>query len=215
MNTFSQIIGNKERSYNQFADDITGKLYCALPAIVESVNYENQTIEASPVTIMKRTDDAGMVTDFKLPMLVDVPFQCYKGGGYSITVPVKQGDECLIIFTDVDFSAWFQNGGFNYAEHSFQHSYTNAIAIIGISSEVNAIPNYNPNAIEVRNADASEKISLSEGNITLKSATITLDGNVTTTGTSNLQGTTTIQGKQFLSHVHSNGNQGSNTGGVV
>lgn len=209
MNTLSQILGDQERSYNQFADDIISKLYCALPAIVESVNFENQTLEASPVTIMKRTNDAGMVTDFKLPLLVDVPFQCYKGGDYSITVPVKQGDECLIIFTDVDFSAWFQNGGFNYAEHSFQHAYSNAMAIIGFSSEVKAVKNYNPNAIEIRNADASEKISLSAGNITLKSATITLDGKVTTTGT------TTIQGKEFLSHVHSNGNQGANTGGVV
>lgn len=209
MNSLSQIIGDTERSNNLFADDITSKLYCALPAIVESVNFENQTLEASPVTIMKRTNDAGMVTDFKLPLLVDVPFQCYKGGDYSITVPVKQGDECLIIFTDVDFSAWFQNGGFNYAEHSFQHAYSNAMAIVGFSSEVKAVKNYNPNAIEIRNADASEKISLSAGNITLKSATITLDGEVTTTGT------TTIQGKEFLSHVHSNGNQGANTGGVV
>lgn len=209
MNSLSQIIGDTERSNNLFADDISSKLYCALPAIVESVNFENQTLEASPVTIMKRTNDAGMVTDFKLPLLVDVPFQCYKGGDYSITVPVKQGDECLIIFTDVDFSAWFQNGGFNYAEHSFQHAYSNAMALVGFSSEVKAIKNYNPNAIEIRNADASEKISLSAGNITLKSATITLDGEVTTTGT------TTIQGKEFLSHVHSNGNQGANTGGVV
>lgn len=209
MNSLSQIIGDTERSNNLFADDITSKLYCALPAIVENINFENQTLEASPVTIMKRTNDAGMVTDFKLPLLVDVPFQCYKGGDYSITVPVKQGDECLIIFTDVDFSAWFQNGGFNYAEHSFQHAYSNAMAIVGFSSEVKAVKNYNPNAIEIRNADASEKISLSAGNITLKSATITLDGEVTTTGT------TTIQGKEFLSHVHSNGNQGANTGGVV
>lgn len=209
MNSLSQIIGDTERSNNLFADDITSKLYCALPAIIESVNFENQTLEASPVTIMKRTNDAGMVTDFKLPLLVDVPFQCYKGGDYSITVPIKQGDECLIIFTDVDFSAWFQNGGFNYAEHSFQHAYSNAMAIVGFSSEVKAVKNYNPNAIEIRNADASEKISLSAGNITLKSATITLDGEVTTTGT------TTIQGKEFLSHVHSNGNQGANTGGVV
>lgn len=214
MNTISQLLGDQERSFNQFADDITGKLYCALPAIVQSVNFENQTIEAQPVTIMKRTDDSGVVTDFTLPLLVDVPFQCYKGGGYSITVPIKAGDECLIIFTDVDYSAWFQNGGFNHAEHSFTHSYSNAMALIGFSSEVNAIPEYNQNAIEVRNADGTEKFSLSEGNITLKSATITLDGNVTVTGSSDLQGSTTIQSKDFLQHVHSNGNEGANTGGV-
>lgn len=215
MNSVTYIVGEQKSSYDKFAEHITSNMYCSLLAIVSSVNYENQTLEANPVTIMRTVDDNGKLHDFKLPMLIDVPFQCYKGGGYSITVPVKEGDECLIVFTDVDFSAWFQNGGFNFAEHSFKHAYSNAIAIIGFSSEVNSIQNYNPNAVEIRNADGTQKISLSEGNITLKSATITLDGNVTTTGTSNLQGTTTIQEKDFLSHAHSNGNQGKNTGGVI
>lgn len=214
METLTDMAGDKNRSYDVFSKDIMSKIYCALPAIVDTVNFENQTITAKPVTIMKYTNDNGVVSDFQMPLLQDVPFQCYKGGEYSITVPVKEGDECLIIFTDVDFSAWFQNGGFQYAEHSFIHSYSNAMAIIGFSSEIKAIANYNPNAVEVRNSDGSEKISLSTGNITLKSATITLDGNVTTTGTSNLQGTTTIQGKDFMGHIHSNGNQGANTGGV-
>lgn len=215
METLTDMAGDKDRNYKQYEKDILSNLYCALPAIVESVNYENQTLEAKPVTIMKSTDTEGVVSDFQMPLILDVPFQCYKGGGYSVTVPVKAGDEVLIVFTDVDFSAWFQNGGFNYAEHSFRHSYSNAIAIIGFSSEVNAIPDYNPNAVEIRNADGTEKVSLSQGNITLKSATITLDGNLTVTGTSNLQGATTIQSKDFLGHKHSNGNQGANTGGVV
>lgn len=214
METLSDMAGDKDRNFNQFAKDIMSKIYCALPAIVDTVNYENQTLTAKPVTIMKFTDNNGVVSDFQMPLIMDVPFQCYKGGGYFVTVPVKEGDEVLIIFTDVDFSAWFQNGGFQYAEHSFQHSYSNAMAVVGFSSEVNAISNYNSQAVEIRNLDASEKISLSAGNITLKSATITLDGNVTTTGTSNLKGQTTIQEKVFLTHIHSNGNQGANTGGV-
>ena len=215
MNTLTQITGEQKSSFDKLSDNIISKMYCSLPAIISSVNYENQTLEANPVTIMRKVDDSGKVTDFKLPMLIDVPFQCYKGGNYSITVPVKVGDECLIVFTDVDFSAWWQNGGFNFAEHGCRHAYSNAMAIVGFSSEINSIQNYNPNAVEIRNADGTQKITLSEGNITLKSATITLDGNVTTTGTSNLLGATTIQEKDFLSHAHSNGNQGKDTGGVI
>lgn len=202
METISQIINNSDSILDKQGKYIARNIYCAMPAIVESVNYSNQTLEAKPVTIMKYTDKDGVKHDLNMPLLVDVPFQCFKGGGYSITVPVKAGDECLIIFTDVDFSAWFQNGGFNHAEHSFIHSYTNAMALIGFSSEVNAIPNYNQNGIEIRNSDGSEKISVTSGNITIKSATITLDG------------TTTINGIEFLGHVHGNGNQGNNTTGV-
>lgn len=203
MNTLSEIISDPERGFDLLIKSIKGGLYCAMPAIVEDVNLTNQTLEAKPVTLTKTTNSSGVVSDFQLPILLDVPFCCYKGGGFSITVPVKKGDECLIIFTDMDFSAWFQNGGYNYSEHSFVHSYTNAVAIVGLSSEPNAIKDYNPEAIEIRNSDGSEKISMSAGNITLKSATIVLDGE------------TTIQGKKFMQHVHTNGNQGGNTGGVV
>lgn len=202
METIKEIINSSEDTFDKYSKAVSSKIYCALPAIIESVNYTNQTLEAKPVTIMKSNDIHGVQSDVSMPLLVDVPFQCYKGNNYSVTVPVHAGDECLIIFTDVDFSAWFQNGGFNYAEHGFIHSYSNAMAIVGFSSEVNAIPNYNPNAIEIRNSDGSEKISLSSGNITLKSATITLDGE------------TTIQGRKFLEHIHGNGNQGANTTGV-
>ena len=41
-------------------------------------------------------------------------------------------------------------------------------------------------------------------------------GNINITGSNvNIGNNTTIDGKKFLEHVHSNGNQGANTGGVV
>lgn len=213
MQTITEIAGDLRRNYSQFGDYISSNIYCALPAIVDTVDYTNQTLTAKPVTKMRFTDNKGAVSDFDMPLIVDVPFQCYRGGGFAITVPVQKGDEVLIIFTDVDFSAWFQNGGFQYAEHSFTHYYSNAIAVVGISSEVRALSNYNSTAVEVRNLEGTEKISLSTGNITLKSATITLDGNVNVTGTTELTGTTTIEGREFLQHIHTSGTP--NTGGVV
>ncbi len=215
METLTDIAGDSERINYVYSQDIMSQMKCAMPAIIETINFTNQTLTAKPVTKMKTTNTSGVVSDFEMPVLIDVPFQCYKGGNYYITVPIKEGDECLIIFTDFDFSAWWQNGGFQYAEHSLQHAYSNAIAIIGLNSEINSIPQYSSTAIEIRNFDGTQKFSMTDGNITLKSDTITLDGNVTTTGTSNLQGTTTIENKVFLQHLHSNGNQGANTGGVV
>ncbi len=219
MQTITQLAGDTYRTFDKYGKNLSSKMYCAMPAIVDSVDYTNQTLTAKPVTIMKFTNNQGVVTDFQLPLIVDVPFQCYRGGGFAITVPVKKDDEVLIIFTDVDFSAWWQNGGFQYAEHSFMHYYSNAIAIVGLSSEVRALPNYNSSAVEVRDLAGTEKISLTTGNITLKSATITLDGNVNITGntsvagTTELTGQTTIEGRVFMEHKHVSGSP--NTGGVV
>lgn len=214
MQTVTELAGDLRRNYSQFGKSICSNMYCALIGIVDTVDYTNQTLTAKPATKMKFVNNEGVVQDFDMPLLVDVPFQCYRGGDFAITVPVRQGDEVLIVFTDVDFSAWWQNGGFQYAEHSFRHYYSNAIAIVGVTSTVRALPNYNSTAVEVRNLLGTEKISLTSGNITLKSATITLDGNVAVTGTTNLAGTTTIQSVEFLTHTHTGGTISGNTGVV-
>ena len=213
--TISMILSDSQTSDDKLIKRAENQINCACVGIITDVNFEEQTVEVQPV--IKRTVLNKDLTyrEENMPIIPDIPFCCYKGGGYSITVPVAIGDECLLVFADNDFSAWQQSGGIqNQQTKMGRHTLGNAIAIVGLSSNPNAIPNYNPNGIEIRNSDASEKILITSGNITLKSATITLDGNVTTTGTSNLQGTTTIQEKDFLSHVHSNGNQGANTGGV-
>lgn len=215
MNTISMLLSDNQTANDKLIKRVLNQLHSACIGIVTAVNLDEQTLEAIPATKIKVLNKNFEESDENLPLIVDIPFVFPKSGGYSITMPIKEGDECLLIFTDADFSAWWQNGGVQSPQTAFKHHLSNAVAIVGISSLKTAVSNYNPNAIEIRNADASEKISLSAGNITLKSATITLDGNVTTTGTSNLQRTTTIQGKEFLAHAHSNGNEGANTGGVV
>lgn len=222
METISQIINDSDSAFDKRDTKLSQKIYCALPAIVQSVNYENQTLEAKPVTIMKYSDVHGKLYDFDMPLVIDVPFQCYKGGNFAITVPVKAGDECLLIFTDVDFSAWFQNGGFNYAEHSFIHSYSNAMAIIGFSSEVKAIKDYSSSAVEIRyNPDNVQegvvypKISMSSTAITLQAPTINISGtNVNITGETNVGSPTTIDGYVFTEHIHSY-ETSKKTGGVT
>jgi hypothetical protein len=44
-------------------------------------------------------------------IIADVPVAFYRGGGYSVTIPMQQGDECLLIFADGCIDAWFQSGG--------------------------------------------------------------------------------------------------------
>ena len=214
MNTLSMLLSDSQTANDKLIKRILNQLHCACVGIVTSVNFDEQTLEAIPATKIKVINKDFEESEVNLPLIVDIPFMFPKSGKYSITMPIEIGDECLLIFTDTDFSAWWQSGEIQSPQTAFKHHLSNAIAIVGISSLKTAVNNYNPNAIEIRNADASEKISLSAGNITLKSATITLDGNITVTGTSNLQGSTTIQDKEFLSHIHSNGNQGANTGGV-
>lgn len=44
---------------------------------------------------------------------------------------------------------------------------------------------------------------------------VKIEGDLTVEGRSNLEGTTTIEGKSWMGHRHSNGNDGSPTGGII
>ena len=58
--------------------------------------------------------------------------------------------------------------------------------------------------------NAGALISMTGNGIIISGGAISISGSSV-----NLGENVTIDGKQFLSHVHSNGNQGENTGGVV
>ena len=80
------------------------------------------------------------------------------------------------------------------------HDLTDAIAIVGIRSL--------PKMIEIIRDCLN--LFYGESNLKIDGSSITLNAeNI------NINGTLTINGTPYLSHVHSNGNQGANTGGVV
>lgn len=50
------------------------------------------------------------------------------------TFPIKQGDECIIIFSDRELESWFINGEVNPLGYPRMHHLTDAVAIFGIRS---------------------------------------------------------------------------------
>lgn len=220
MNSLSVQIANKDIETDMLINRVMSNMNCACFAIVTAVNYQNQTIDCKATIRKKRLKRDGTETDDEIAQFLDVPFQCPSGGNYVCTFPVSVNDEVLIVFTDLDYSAWFQNGGIQNIEHRFKHATCNAVAIIGYRSTPSAIPNYSQTAVQLRTKDGTQSISLSNGQIDITSATINLNGNVNingntaVTGTFSTSDTTTLQGKDFLSHTHTSGAQGQPTGGV-
>jgi hypothetical protein len=45
-----------------------------------------------------------------VPPIIMVPVVIPRGGGYSITIPIKTGDEGLLVFCDTCFDFWWTNG---------------------------------------------------------------------------------------------------------
>lgn len=48
--------------------------------------------------------------------------------------PLKQGDECILLFSDREIESWFINGDVNPEGHTRMHDLTDAVVIVGIRS---------------------------------------------------------------------------------
>ena len=173
------------------------ELNCMRIGIVDEFFPNDLTVRvqiAGKKQIGLNTDGTQRVRDFA-PIYAKV---CYCNP--FITNEIKKGDECILLFSDREIESWFINGDINPYTHTRMHDLTDAIAIFGIRSL--------PNMIELlRNClnlfYGNSNIQISDNKITINSSAIDING------------TLTINGVPYLSHVHSNGNEGANTGGVV
>lgn len=127
------------------------------------------------------------------PPLIKVPCHFPKGGGHSITMPVVTGDDCLVMFSQRGYDHWLYKGleesedidGRPSADYMRKFSKSDALALIGFGSGLQAetpktIAEFNIDAIEIRNADRTQRISLM---VESKDIEVVTDTNLTATVT--------------------------------
>lgn len=118
-----------------------------------------------------------------LPQLVDVPVVFPRAGGYVLTMPIKPGDECLVIFGDNCMDAWWQSGGVQNQIDCRRHDLSDGYCIPGPWSQPRTIPNYSTSSAQLRTESGSSYIELAgndinivaAGNIKIKGARIDIN----------------------------------------
>lgn len=140
--------------------------------------------------------------------LSNVPVKHLKSPTGFFIIKLKVGDKGVVRFFDDDIDLYRTSG------------------VIAESSEVK-VHDINDNLFEGGFYPDSENYTYPEGDVVMGTnagALISMTGNgiIISGGAINISGSSvnigenvTIDGKNFLEHVHSNGNQGANTGGVV
>lgn len=208
-------------------------LRVAIPCVVQSFDPVKQTVKVQPA-IRERINQNLVPTDVDLPQLIDVPVLFPRAGSYALTFPIQVGDECLVVFTDMCFDAWYQNGKTaNVQADKRRHDLSDGIAIFGIWSQPRVLVNYNTTKVQLRNeagttyleldTDAVNIVAGNGGNVNVTvagNATFDVTGDVDIDAGGNAEidaaGTVKIQGKDFLLHKHSGvSTGGGQTGGVV
>ena len=140
---------------------------CHIPAVVvenqdgNAFNPQKMTVSVQP-TIKEVIRVGAVPTITTLPILDDVPIKIPTGGGWSLTFPIKIGDECELSFQDMAIDLWWQNGGVQKQPDGvlYRHDIGDAIAEFGVRSVPNVIPNYSTTSAQLRSDDGSVVVDL-------------------------------------------------------
>lgn len=179
---------------DQFKKSLLLDFNCHHIATVQEFDPATQTARAT-VNYKKTFFD---ITDVGLvkPRLVDyapiveAPVVVLSGGDYAMTMPIKAGDECLVLFNDRDFGNWYAGSSSSAVPTPRLHAYTDAIILVGLRSKPKMIANYNANGIELRNKDGTRKVLIDDDKVVAQfnaNTSVTVDsGGVTVKSASNV-----------------------------
>ncbi|WP_405055683.1 Gp138 family membrane-puncturing spike protein [Kosakonia radicincitans] len=155
----SQISGDQQFML-AIQEAISAGIRVALPGTVVSFDEDAVTAVVQPAIKGYEPDANGNRVSISMPQLVDVPVSFPRGGGVTLTFPVKPGDECELIFNDRCIDFWWQSGGEQEPVHPRQHHIGDAIAFVGPMSQAKKISGISTSAAQLRSDDGSTYFEL-------------------------------------------------------
>lgn len=121
-------------------------LNCHHLATIQSFNPQTQTVSAT-INYTKTFFTLSLNGTYSpsqepYPQLVDMPIIILGGGTAGLTFPVKQGDQCVVMFNDRSIDNWYQSGQTGPLSSGKAHSLSDGIAIIGPRNLNTLLQNY-------------------------------------------------------------------------
>lgn len=199
-------------------------LWTALPGIIRKYNPAAMTCEVEPTIQARLTDLNGTPSWITMPLLVDCPVCFPAGGGFSLTFPLRPGDECLVVFASRCIDAWWQLGGVQVQAELRMHDLSDGFVIPGPRSQATVMSDADAANAELRSDDGAARIKITPSyevifdtsyNITMNATQVNITGEVNITGNVSTTGTLTNNGANVGStHRHGGVDTGSGTSGT-
>lgn len=215
--------GNKNAGieFNLQFDRNVANIHTSIPAIIQSVDYANQVVSAIPAIQIKIVDpNTKIVRYLNRPLITNIPMALAwsESLGLGTTMPYKAGDKCTLIFAERALDNFLITGEISPPADGptpdtctircFDE--TDAMCFPGIITKAK-IPNYSPDAVEIRNADKSSLFSLSNTSLTMKqggvsivlaNGKINMVGDIEHTGNQTTSGDVVAGGISLTGHTH-------------
>jgi hypothetical protein len=139
-------------------------LHVSCPGIVQSFDPDAKTVTVKPAI---RAAVDGKTVEY--PLLVDVPVVFPSAGDFTLTFPIKPGDDCLVFFGDSCIDAWWQSGGIQDPVEFRQHDLSDAFAMFAPLNQTRKIPNISGSNVQLRHNDGDCYVEITpEKNINIE-----------------------------------------------
>lgn len=147
-------------------DTAVKELHTCLPGIVQNFDPVEQTADIQPT--IKRKLNGEFVN---LPLLTDVPVRFPKVCDFSITMPVKNGDDIEIRVIERSIDRWLLDGDIQEPDDTRKHSLSDAYATPLLYSQQSKITSFDNTNLQIRTTDGGSFINLTPSGV------IELNGN--------------------------------------
>ncbi len=176
MRNLGEISNSKSEMYRIMGDGWKSTLRVACPGIIQSFNSKEQTVTVQLALReeINNYDYEKQWTD--IPLLLDVPIVIPRAGGYTLTMPIQQGDECLVIFGDMCIDSWWELGGIQNQLEKRRHDLSDGFAILGVWSQPRILQNYSVDSCQLRNESGTSYIELKNDEVNIISKKVNING---------------------------------------
>lgn len=174
-----------EKFLHQFGCD----LRVAEPGVVTGFDVATQTVTVQLLLAEKIRQAAGGVDNVPIPPIFHLPIVFPRGGGWTLTMPIAVGDECLVVFGDMCIDDWWQSGYGSPSKPTIanqigprRHDLRDGFALFGISNQKRLIEDYSTTSCQLRSDDGTVAIDLAPAQVTVTADVIKLLGALTLDG---------------------------------
>ena len=195
MPSIRNVLGDDSQLYENIIKKVNFNLRCCIPGVIQQYDPKTNTASIQPAIREEIVNEDNTVQYMNLPILVNVPIifpSCSIG---SIKMLLKQGDECLVLFSDLSIDNFWKYANVQNPIEVRRHDLSDGIAIPCVLSQPNT-KQFNGTGMEITSGNSM--ISITKDEITFKNSY----GNVTLT-----------QIIRIMNHIHTAPAMGGKTSG--
>lgn len=170
---------NRDKTLYQVLEKLTNNIKFSMNCVkigeIVSFDKTDQTASVRVLHVMDENYNVYLDNTIEYPVIQKVPVVVMSGGGTYISHPIKEGDQCILLFCDYMIDAWWTSGEAKPSIFPRKHDISDPIAIVGLNPSTKSIQNYSDNLdlhySEESNIIIGEQIDVNNETINLNGKT--------------------------------------------